>query len=262
LRAGEFVIYKLSYTMDKWKTTDDEIPSYPFSSGPSKRKPTSAAKEVDRSKKSNITKPEKALDQGQKVDKIFEMLTELQPIIKKLEDLGVIKEIEDKVERLDGELEKVKRELIASNVVIMGVLEKKEESHEQLEQQVEKVFGSLDIGDVDYGRIRRLGLPKEGKSRIIQVKLVRESDKVKILKANNTLKGKKDFAEVYINSEQTQLQEQHEKKLRKTAKFWKDANKNLKYHIRGNRLIVTDDKDTNKFKVNEGGQVEPVKKVK
>ena len=248
--------------MNQWKKSDEKFPPYPFSSGPSKRKPTSPANEVDRRKKSNLTNPEKALDQGEKVDKIFEMLTELQPNMRKLEDLGVIKEIEDKVERLDGELEKVKRELIASNVVIMGVLEKKEESHEELEQQVEKVFGALDIGDVDYGRIRRLGQPMEGKSRIIQVKLVRETDKVKIFKAKKTLKGNKEFEAVYINSEQTQIQQHCDKKLRKTAKFWKDADKTLKYHIRRNRLIVIDHTGTREFKVNEEGQVEPVEEVK
>ncbi len=143
------------------------------------------------------------LDLGRKVDKIFEMLMDLQPIIKKLEDFGVVKVLEEKVEKLGRNMEKVKREQIASNIVIVGVLEKKGESHEELEQEVEKMLSALDIGDINYGRIRRQGRRQEGKSKIIQVKLVRETDKVKILKAKKTLRGHKDFAKVYINPELT-----------------------------------------------------------
>ena len=58
---------------------------------------------------------------------------------------------------------------------------------------MEKVFSALNIGDIDYGRIRRLWKPSEGKSRIIQVKLVREMDKVKILRAKKTLRELKEF---------------------------------------------------------------------
>ena len=110
-----------------------------------------------------------ALDMGQKVDKIFEMLMDLQPVIKKLEklDLGSVKVIEEKVERLDGELEKVKREQIAANIILVGVPEKKDETYADMEQEVVKVIGTLNIGDVDYGRIRRLGKKSEGKSRAI-----------------------------------------------------------------------------------------------
>jgi hypothetical protein len=140
----------------------------------------------------------------------------------------------------------------------VGVLEKKGESHEELEQEVEKVLSALDIGDIDYGRIRRQGRRQEGKSRIIQVKLVRETDKVKILKAKKTLRGHKDFAKVYINPELTPLQQQREGKLRATAKDWKETNKALKYHIRGGHLVVTLNKETKEYKVNQEGQVEEV----
>jgi hypothetical protein len=89
------------------------------------------------------------------------------------------------------------------------------------------------------------------------VKLVRETDKEKILKAKKTLRGHKDFANVYVNPELTALQQQREKKLRETAKDWKGTNKTLKYHIRGGHLIVTLNKQTKGYKVNEG-QVEEV----
>jgi hypothetical protein len=49
---------------------------------------------------------DESLDLGRKVDKIFEMLMDLQPIIKKLEDFGVVKVLEEKVEKLEREIEK------------------------------------------------------------------------------------------------------------------------------------------------------------
>ena len=188
------------------------------------------------------------------------MIINLQPVIKKLEelDLGAVKVIEEKVERLDGELEKVKREQIAANIILVGVLENKDETYSEMEQQVEKVFGTLNIGDVDYGRIRRLGKKSEGKSRAIQVKLVRELDKVKILRAKKTLRGSKDHGKVYINPELTPLQQQREMKLREAAKIWKEGNKTLKYHIRGGRLIVINNNDTKEYGINAEGEVQEV----
>jgi len=193
------------------------------------------------------------------MDQIFAKLMELEPLIRKLEDLGTVKVIEEKVVRLDEQLEKVKREQVATNVIIVGVMETKDETFAELEQQVEKVFGALNIGDIDYGRIRRLGRPSENKPRIIQAKLVRELDKVKILRAKKTLRGIKDLENVYINPELTPLQQQREMKLREVAKTKKKGNPKSKYHIRGGRLIVTSNKGTEEYGVNAEGNVQEIK---
>jgi hypothetical protein len=125
-------------------------PVEPFSTVPIKINPTSPAAslhECDRNKRVNVMEEDKQLDQGENVDKIFTMLTKLAPLIQKLEytDLGSVKVIQEQVEKLDGELERVKREHIATNVIILGALEKQDETHEEMQQQVEKVFRATSI---------------------------------------------------------------------------------------------------------------------
>jgi len=227
----------------------------------SKRKPNSPLKRDDSQnkaiRKEGDNSPKLTLEQ--KVEIVFDKLVEWGPIIDKLQDIDSVREISVKVDKVDRDLERVKKELIAANVIIVGAAETENETYKELAQTVEKVLGALKIGDVDYSQIRRLGRPAAGKTRSIQVKLVRQKDKISILQAKKNLKADKDLAQVYINAELTQLEKARETLLRETASDWKKTNKEIKYFIRGGRLtIVRADGSKTFHEVNADGIVEQI----
>jgi len=227
-----------------------------------KRKPTSPLKRDESQNKVIITDRQdnsSKLTLEQKVELVFDKLVEWGPLIKKLEDINCVPEISVKLDQVDRDLERVKKELIASNVIIAGAAEAEKETYAELTQTVEKVLGALKIGEVDYSQVRRLGRPQTGKTRSIQVKLVRQKDKIRILQAKMNLKATKDMANIYINPELTQLEKAREVLLRETATDWKKTNKGIKFFIRGGLLTVIRGDGSKTFhKVNSDGLVEDI----
>jgi len=222
-----------------------------------KRKPTSPAKEEDRVTKLTIIDSDQVLSQEQKVDKILAKLLDLE---RRWEDSGALREVAMKVEKVDEELERLRKEQIAANVIIVGVPEKKQEKYQDLEQAVEKVLSALDLGNIDFSQIRRLGKADGTKNRSIQVKFVRQKDRVRVLLAKKKLREVQELKDIYINAELTQLDMVREQKLRETARDWKKTNPglNLKYYIKKGRLVVIRNRKVEEYRVNEDGDVEPI----
>jgi hypothetical protein len=154
----------------------------------------------------------------------------------------------------------VKKELVASNIIIQGVKEGEKETYVDLEKQVEKVLGALKIGDIDYSSIRRLGRPTTGKARSIQVKLVRQKDKVRILVAKKNLKGLEGFNKIYINPELTNLEKEREKALREAGRDLKKEKKNLKYFIKGGRLTTIENGEEKQYGLDAWGNVDEIRR--
>jgi len=130
-----------SPTLRRSTTSGFQIPA-----GGSKRKLNlTPTKEAERSKVT-VTDTDQLLSQEQKVDKILSKLLELE---KKWEESPVLLEVKVKVDKIDNELERLRKDQISNNIIIAGVPEEKQEKYEDLEKRVEKVLGALQIGDVD-----------------------------------------------------------------------------------------------------------------
>jgi hypothetical protein len=234
----------------------------PFSFG--KRKPSSPADTgKPQPSKVSITEEDRRLTQEQKLDRIFEKLFEWEPLIQKLESVGPVLEIIERVDKIDIELERMKKDQIAENIIIQGVEEGEREPYAELEKKVENIFGALNIGPIDCSYIKRVPLrngqkPKAGSGRNIQVKLVRQKDKVRILGAKKNLKRTEGFSNIYINPELTKLERAREATLRETARAWKTTNKGIKFYIRGGRLTVNQGQEERRYFVNSDGLVEEI----
>jgi len=227
-------------------------------STPGKRKLTSPAAGSQQQQKITLTDEDRHLSLEQKLDRYFAKIFEWEPLIQKLEDLGPVQELIERVDNIDSDLERVKKDLIAANIIIRGAEEGENESYAQLAEKVEKVFKALDVGDIDWSSTRRLGKATPGKSRGIQVKLVRQKDKIRILGAKKKLAGDKDFGKVFINPELTKLELVKEVALRKKAKELKNENKNIKFYIKGGRLTVIRDQKESHYVVGQHGEVQPI----
>jgi hypothetical protein len=194
----------------------------------------------------------------EKLDRIWAKLEELDL---KLEGLDSVRELSEKIEKVDLEVEHGKRVQIENNIIIVGLEEKEKEPYAELESKVMEVFKTLKIGDMDFSYIRRLpGKYTKGKPRGIQVKLMRHRDKIKILKSKKLLKGNEVYSKVYINPEQTRVERHQDSVLRETAKKWKDGNTALKFFIRGGRLIATLNNETHIYRLNKEGEVEEMQR--
>ena len=194
----------------------------------------------------------------QKLDKIW---AKLEDVDRKLEGLDSVREINEKVEKLDLGLEQCKREQVSKNLIIVGLDDKEKETYAELERKVVDVFKTLNIGDVDYSNIRRLGKYTQDKRRSIQVKLMRQRDKVRILKAKKSLKSNEVYSKIYINPELTQVERNQQATLLEAAKKWKAGSPALKYLIRGGRLTATLNNETHIYRLNDEGQVEEIQQT-
>jgi len=188
-----------------------------------KRKLTSPTVGAGQPNPSKITRTEddRKLTQEQKVDRIFAKLFEWEPLIQKLETIGPVQKVSDRVDKVESEFEHIRKELVSANIIIQGAVEEEKESYKDLEGKVEKILEALNIGAVDYSNVRRLGKPSPGKNRGIQVKLVRQRDKVRILSAKKNLIGAAGFNKIYINPERTTIERTRDKKLRDAVRFLK-----------------------------------------
>lgn len=131
---------------------------------------------------------------------------------------------------------------------------KEQEKYTDLEKSVEKVLTALDIGNIDYRQVQRK------KNQTIQVKLVREKDRVRVLMAKKKLRNIQELKDVYINPELTFQETVKEQKLREAAKDWKTTNPDIKYYIKRGHLTVTFNNETKKYGVNEDGLVQLIEK--
>jgi len=161
---------------------------------------------------------------------------------------------------LEKENEMLKREILSSSIRIIGMKEEENESFKKTEEKVEKLFTDLGLAQLsgkDCKEIKRIGQKSE-KPRPIIVNFIRKNDKIECLKATKKLMGKQEYRTTYINPEKTKMQIGIDKKLRDTAKGWKNINPHLKTRVRGGTLLVIDGTESRNYKVNEDGQVEQI----
>jgi len=116
----------------------------------------------------------------------------------KIERLGICEVHAVKIGGSGFQIGEFERELISNNVIITGLKDTKDETPAQLFGAVEALLMQMNLQDVDYSYARRLGPPKDKKTRAVQLKLVRQKDKCRIFNSKKELLKHEETKKIFI----------------------------------------------------------------
>ena len=97
-------------------------------------------------------------------------------------------EHEDVIKTLRRENEFLKKKARENNVIFFGLKEKTDETNESLQEELVKKLQQAGISNVSIDFVHRMGAPKQGKTRGIRMRLVKLSDKNRIIREKKNLK--------------------------------------------------------------------------
>ena len=105
--------------------------------------------------------------------------TKMTASVKKIEKSVSV--MAPEIVKLQTDVEKLKRQLIVKSLFITGIEEKPNESYKDIDKEIGKLSSLLGLPTIDYDMARRVGKPIAGKSRPIELVLLRRKDKMLIL---------------------------------------------------------------------------------
>lgn len=170
--------------------------------------------------------------------KIDNVTDSLKMIISRIEDIeGKYKEVQSRCKRIEeqqmdifSEIEE--RERRKTNLVISGILEKEDGNVQERirwdEENVCRVFedlAGLDSGD--FTKTYRLGKTDSRKPRLLKVVCRNYETKREILTKAKELRSKAGYEGVYVNPDQTPLQQRQSKAVREEYKRRKDLGEDV-----------------------------------
>ena len=166
------------------------------------------------------------------------LTTELAPI---KESLNKIEETNGKIKteivQVKNELERMKRQILSKTLIIQGIKEKPHETFKDIHEELENLAGLLGISKLDYDNARGMGRPMAGRTRSIELTLLRQRDKMEILGAKKKLKDSEATKNVYINSALTSMELRHHKKLVAFARKEKELDSNTNFRVGRNQIL-------------------------
>lgn len=170
--------------------------------------------------------------------KIDNVTDSLKMIISRIEDIeGKYKEVESRCKRIEEQQmdtfsEIDERERRKVNLVISGIEEKEDgnvqERIEWDEEKVEELFEDLaGLDSDDFVKTLRLGKTGTKKPRLLKVVCKNYETKRKILTKAKELRSKAGYKGIYVNPDQTPLQQRQSKSVREEYKRRKDLGEDV-----------------------------------
>ena len=139
--------------------------------------------------------------------------------------------------------------------MIHGLKDSRLETIEDTEQEVRELATSLGARHLDVDLATRLGKFQEGKTRSIQLSLVRKKQTIQLLKSKRKLRESEYTRMVYIDEACTPEDLRKRSRLIKNAKLQKEINNANSYRLIGSVLEVHGGTTPGKFYVNEEDKV-------
>ena len=134
--------------------------------------------------------------------------------------------LKDKVERMEIFQRK-------NNLVLFNLTEDVSD-----EKSVKDLLDSLDLGEVKFEVMGRLGKVNKDYPRLLKICLNKQTDKNRILSVAKSLKTKRKYEKVFISPDLTRFQQLEAKKLRDELKSRRiNGERNLR--IRGGKIVVS-----------------------
>ena len=178
-------------------------------------------------------------------------LTESVPKIEK-SVTGMLQDIQ----KLQFDVERLKKQLLSKSLMVYGIQEKPNETYKDIDKEVGRLSTLLGLRNIDYDIARRVGKPVKGKSRPIELILVRQRDKMEILSAKTKLGGNPDAKNIYISTARTQAEQKRYKKLLEFAQNKKSQDLSIKFRFkRGDILEITEGTNTSQYYVDSANKV-------
>ena len=164
------------------------------------------------------------------------------------------------IQKLQSDVERLKKQLIRKSLIITGIEEKPNESYKDIDKEIEKLSSSLGLPTIDYDMTRRVGKPILGKSRPIELVLLRQRDKMLILSAKTKLRENAHSKNIYINSTRTETEQKKYKKLLEFAKQQKSQDSSIKFRFtRGGILEISGGSAAGLYYVDANDKIENFK---
>ena len=112
----------------------------------------------------------------------------------------------------------MKRQMLSKTLIIQGIVEKPNETFKDSHEELEKLAVLLEIPRLDYDQARRRGMHMAGRTRSIELTLLRHRDKMEILATKSKLKVRAATKNIYINAALTNMESRNRQKLVAFAK--------------------------------------------
>ena len=179
--------------------------------------------------------------------------TKLSDISKTLREL---RNVQSEVTSIKREVETVWKRVLAKTVVIYGIQDHPEEAMEETEQKVRRVAHNLGLEHLDVDIARRMGKFKTAKQRPIELTLVRQKQKIQLMKSKISLKENEETQRIYIAEARTPDENTKFLKLLSHAKKLQAKDNTTRYHFIGGQVLEIQSKRVNgKFHVDLEGNV-------
>lgn len=118
-----------------------------------------------------------------------------------------------------------------NNIIVCGAEELKhgslKERKEHDEIMIDNMIEDLKISDVEVRNITRIGRMKEGKERLIRIKLSTDDSKTKLLKAAKSLQNIPKYKGIYLNPDRTPVEQHRFALIRKELKDRKEKGEDV-----------------------------------
>ena len=174
--------------------------------------------------------------------------------------------ISERVDQLSGLTEMVKevkirtetveKKILRKTVIIHGISDRREETMEETEQRVRELANNMGVVHLDVDIAKRLGKFQDGKTRPVELTLVREKQLVLLMKSKSKLKGSEATERIYIDEACTPEELSKRSKLLKYAKSLKSKDSTSRFHfIRKSVLEIHSRGKSGKFHVNDEGNI-------
>ena len=152
--------------------------------------------------------------------------------------------------------ETVEKKILRKTVIIHGISDRREETMEETEQRVRELANNMGVVHLDVDIAKRLGKFQDGKTRPVELTLVREKQLVLLMKSKSKLKGSEATERIYIDEACTPEELSKRSKLLKYAKSLKSKDSTSRFHfIRKSVLEIHSRGKSGKFHVNDEGNI-------
>jgi hypothetical protein len=176
-------------------------------------------------------------------DEITKLREELRPVF----DLSkTICDVEEKVEHLRKQTQRLDKSERRYNIVVHGLHEKDKETYQDRDAEVKKLARTLKLNVIDYSEAKRIGSMSNRKPRPMLIELIRYRDKAEILSRWTHLKG----SGITIADDLTKEERRIKAILIEKKKEIQNTNRKAQCSLRDGSLQVWDGVRRQRFIVN------------
>lgn len=187
---------------------------------------------------------------AKRLDPLKDSLTRLTNKLETLEEkFNELKNEHEKLSQLESErLEDVYEEVYQrfmrrKYIIVSGIPEQTtgsvDEREEADEEAIESMGRAIGVPKVNPADVRRIGKINQGRPRLLRFKCSNISIRNSLLRSSRDLRRHQQYANTYINPDQTLLQRKRSKKLRMELERRRDAGEDV--FVRRGKIITRND---------------------